>query len=140
MASARNAYLLMNKVNLLEIYYGVYRDDGIEEVKNVLGKIETLPVKIIDTLTDEVFYEAGTLKATNRISLEDAIAVAEANIRDVELVTCDHHEFDALEKEKKMAVLDTVVNIYLRFANWPNSINVTNKTNDINGFALKHSC
>ncbi len=103
MASARNAYLLMNKVNLFEIYYGVYRDDGIEEAKNVLGKIENLPVRIIDTLTDEVFYEAGKLKATNRISLADAIAIAEANIRDVELVTCDHHEFDALEKEKKMA-------------------------------------
>ncbi len=55
MASARNAYLLMNKVNLFEIYYGVYRDDGIEEAKNVLRKIENLPVKIIDTFTDEVF-------------------------------------------------------------------------------------
>lgn len=103
MANARNASLLMNKVNLFEIYYGVYRDDGIEEAKNVLRKIENLPVKIIDTFTDEVFYEAGKLKATNRISLADAIAVAEANIRDVKLVTCDHHEFDALEKEKKMA-------------------------------------
>ena len=42
------------------------------------------------------------LKATNRISLADAIAIAEANVRNVELVTCDHHEFDTLVKEDKM--------------------------------------
>lgn len=101
-STARDVDLVMNRVNLLEIYYGVYRDDGIDEAKNVLAKIENLPVTIIDTLTDEVFYEAGKLKATNRISLADAIAIAEANVRNVELVTCDHHEFDALVKEEKM--------------------------------------
>ncbi len=101
-ASVQGVGLLINKVNVLEIYYGVYRDDGFEEAKNVLAKIENLPIKIIDTLTDEVFYEAGKLKATNRIALADAIAIAEANVRDIELVTCDHHEFDELVKEKKM--------------------------------------
>jgi len=65
-------------------------------------------------LTDEVFYEAGKLKATNRISLADAIAIAEANVRDVELVTCDHHEFDDLVNEEKMvSLLDTVVGTLL---------------------------
>ena len=78
----------MNKVNLLEIYYGVYRDDDIHEAKNVIEKIENLPVTIIDTLTDGVFNEAGKLKAKNRISLADAIAIGEANVRDAELVTC----------------------------------------------------
>jgi len=102
-STAQDVDLVMNRVNLLEIYYGVYRDDGIDEAKNVLAKIENLRVTIIDTLTDEVFYEAGKLKATNRISLADAIAIAEANVRDVELVTCDHHEFDTLVKEGKMA-------------------------------------
>ena len=101
-STAQDVDLVMNR-DLLEIYYGVYRDDGIDEAKNVLAKIENLRVTIIDTLTDEVFYEAGKLKATNRISLADAIAIAEANVRDVELVTCDHHEFDTLVKEEKMA-------------------------------------
>lgn len=55
-ASAQGVNLLMNKVNVLEVYYGVYRDDGFEEAKNVLAKIENLPVKIVDTLTDEVFF------------------------------------------------------------------------------------
>ena len=102
-STAQDVDLVMNRVNLLEIYYGVYRDDGIDEAKNVLAKIDNLPVTIIDTLTDEVFYEAGKIKATNRISLADAIAIAEANVRDVELVTCDHHELDILVKEEKMA-------------------------------------
>ena len=101
-STAQDVDLVMNRVNLLEIYYGVYRDDGIDEAKNVLAKIKNLPVTIIDTLTDEVFYEAGKLKAANRISLADAIAIAEANVPNVELVTCDHHEFDTLGKEDKM--------------------------------------
>jgi len=57
---------------------------------------------INDTLTDNVFYEAGKLKAENKISLADAIAIGEANARGAELVTCDHHEFDLLVEEEKM--------------------------------------
>ena len=30
-ATAQDVDLVMNRVNLLEIYYGVYRDDGIHE-------------------------------------------------------------------------------------------------------------
>jgi uncharacterized protein len=101
-ASVENVDLIMNRVNLLEIYYGVYRDDGIQDANSVIERILNLPLTIIDTLTDHVFYEAGRLKAENRISLADAIAIGEANTRGAELVTCDHHEFDVLVEEEKM--------------------------------------
>ena len=101
-ASVGNIELVMNSVNLLEIYYGVYRDDGVQEANSVIERISNLPLTIIDTLTDNVFYEAGKLKAENRISLADAIAIGEANVRNAELVTCDHHEFDILVEEEKM--------------------------------------
>jgi len=101
-ASVQNVDLVMNRINLLEIYYGIYRDDGIQEANSVIEKIINLPVTIIDTLTDGVFYEAGKLKAENKISLADAVAIGEANVRGAELVTCDHHEFDVLVKEEKM--------------------------------------
>jgi len=103
-ASVGNIDLVMNRVNLLEIYYGVYRDDGMQEANSVIERIFNLPLTIIDTLTDNVFYEAGKLKAENRISLADAIAIGEANVRNAELVTCDHHEFDILVEEEKMTV------------------------------------
>lgn len=101
-ASAQNVDLVMNRVNLLEIYYGVYRDDGIQEANSVIERILNLPLTIIDTLADNVFYEAGKLKAENKISLADAIAIGEANVRGAELLTCDHHEFDVLVEEEKM--------------------------------------
>jgi len=101
-ASVQNVHIVMNRVNLLEIYYGVYRDDGIQEANSVIERILNLPLTINDTLTDNVFYEAGKLKAENKISLADAIAIGEANARGAELVTCDHHEFDVLVEEEKM--------------------------------------
>jgi len=101
-ASVQNVHIVMNRVNLLEIYYGVYRDDGIQEANSVIERILNLPLTINDTLTDNVFYEAGKLKAENKISLADAIAIGEANARGAELVTCDHHEFDLLVEEEKM--------------------------------------
>ena len=92
--------LIMNKINLLEIYYGVYRDDGVESAESVLQTIKKLPIQIIHSMSDEVFIEAGMLKAKHKISLTDSIAVAEANIRKSPLVTADHHELDRLEELK----------------------------------------
>ena len=94
--------LMIHKINLLEIYYGVYRDDGDETADLVLQKIKELPVQIISSLSDKVFLEAGSLKAQHKLSLADSIAVAEANIRKARLVTADHHELDALEKLEKV--------------------------------------
>ena len=94
--------LMTHKINLLEIYYGVYRDDGDETADLVLQKIKELPVQIISSLSDAVFLEAGSLKAQQKLSLADSIAVAEANIRKARLVTADHHELDALEKLEKI--------------------------------------
>jgi len=90
--------LFINIINVLEIYYGIYRDDGAEVAQQALTKIRELPLTIVPVISDEVFQEAGQLKAGNKISLADAIAAAEANVRNARLVTADHHEFDSLEK------------------------------------------
>ena len=47
-----------------------------------------------------LFPEAGRLKASYKISLADAIALAQTSISDGELLTSDHHEFDAIEKHE----------------------------------------
>ncbi|XOF33105.1 MAG: PIN domain-containing protein [Candidatus Electrothrix sp. YB6] len=101
-ADNKTHQLVIHKINLLEIYYGVYRDDGYETADLVLQTIKKLPVQIISSLSDKVFFEAGSLKAQHKLSLADSIAVAEANIRKARLVTADHHELDALEKLKKV--------------------------------------
>ena len=91
--------LTMSKINILEIYYGIYREMGYEAGEEVLSKIKKLPITIVSKLSDSVFKESGRLKATYRVSLADSIAIAEAKVRDAKLVTADHHEFDPLEEK-----------------------------------------
>ena len=97
--------LIINQVNLLEVYYDTLRRYGKDTAKQVLTRVTDCRVKIVHTLTDEVFEEAGRLKASYKISLADAIALAEARTQNASLVTCDHHEFDALEQAEHMSFL-----------------------------------
>ena len=90
--------LYMNRLNVLEIYYGVYREDGEEVAEETLSKIQKLPITIVNELSDSVFKEAGRLKANYKLSLADSVTAAEAKVRGAGLVTADHHEFDPIEK------------------------------------------
>jgi PIN domain nuclease of toxin-antitoxin system len=92
--SAEN--LLMHEVNLLEVYYGIYRDEDEKLAEQTYEKVVNLPIKILTGLRKGVFKEAGRLKAVYKVSLADSIALAEAKVRQIPLVTCDHHEFDLI--------------------------------------------
>ena len=94
--------LFMHEINLLEIYYGVYRDESRELAEQTYVKILDLPIKVVTGLRKNVFKEAGRLKAVYRISLADSIALAEAKIRRIPLVTCDHHEFDPIQDKNEL--------------------------------------
>jgi predicted nucleic acid-binding protein len=48
------------------------------------------------------FTQAGRLKATYKISLADSIALAQAIVVNGSLLTCDHHEFDAIEGKESL--------------------------------------
>ena len=89
-----DADVIMHKLNLLEVYYGFYR----ERDKSFADTI----VKRIAEISDEIFTEAGRLKASYKISLADSIALAEASVSGRILLTADHHEFDIVEKNEKI--------------------------------------
>ena len=90
------AKIIMNRVNLLEVFYGYYRDDGKDYAEKILCGVEQSLVSISE-FDKELFGEAGRLKATYKISLADSIVLAQAIILDGELLTSDHHEFDVIE-------------------------------------------
>lgn len=98
----RSSLLFMHEVNLLEIYYGVYRDEGEELAEETYDKVINLPIKIVEGLRKSVFKEAGRFKAIYSVSLTDSIALAEAKVRRIPLVTCDHHEFDRVQDAKEL--------------------------------------
>ena len=55
--------LFMHEINLLEIYYGVYRDESKELAEQTYIKVLNLPIKVVTGLKKNVFQEAGRLKA-----------------------------------------------------------------------------
>lgn len=94
--------VLMHKINVLEVYYNIFREEGENKAQLFYERVNQLPVTIIDTISDATFFEAGRLKASYRMSLADAIAVAEAFIRKAALLTSDHHEFDVIENSENI--------------------------------------
>lgn len=91
--------LFMNSINLLEVFYGIYREEGKEKAEKVLERILKLPIK---TIKSKVFKEAGRLNATYKISLADSIALTETLTKKALILTADHHEFDEIEKKEKV--------------------------------------
>jgi predicted nucleic acid-binding protein len=96
------ATVYMNSFNLLEVYYDIYRKMGKKKAEEELSMIEKLPISIRSGLSGNTFLEAGRMKASYRISIADSVALAEASISNGELLTADHHEFDAVEQKEKI--------------------------------------
>ena len=94
--------LSMHKLNLLEVYYGFYRDDGKDRAEAILGDALSMPIIIVDDLSDSLFLEAGRLKALYDISFADSIALALAVVMEGSIITADHHEFETLENKEKI--------------------------------------
>ena len=93
----------MHKVNLLEVYYGVLRSEGEAAAESFLSELKESKLKIISHITDKVFLQAAKLKAKGRISLADAILLAQSMVLKASVVTADHHEFDALEGSENLS-------------------------------------
>ena len=88
----------MAAINLLEIAYDAVRRSGqSHSARDVLETVSKLPISIRRDIDDDVLEMAAGFKARFRISLADSIALALAAVCDAPLVTCDHHEFDAIE-------------------------------------------
>lgn len=101
-ANKGDAVIAINKLNLLEVYYDAYRLCGKAQADFMVSALKQSPVRVVSEIKDSVFAEAGRLKATYRISLADSIALAETFVSGGELLTADHHEFDAVEKQENI--------------------------------------
>jgi len=88
--------IIINRVNLLEVYYGFYHDSGKEYAGKIMDGV-TQSIISISEFDKKIFPVAGRLKASYRISLADSIALAQAIVSGGELLTADHHEFDTIE-------------------------------------------
>jgi predicted nucleic acid-binding protein len=99
-ANAGECSIAMNKINLLEIYYGYLVANGEDFAENILSLIRDSSISVPDEFPDELMREAGKVKqAHRRMSLADSMAIAQAVVDDATLVTSDHHELDAVDTD-----------------------------------------
>jgi predicted nucleic acid-binding protein len=83
-------------VNVAEVYYHVLRADS-EATAELAVELLLLDGLIIREDMDTEFWKSvGRLKARGRLALADCVCIALAQRLGGEVVTSDHHEFDAL--------------------------------------------
>jgi len=99
------ASISMSIVNLLEIYYGVFRDIGQNKAEEVLNEILSLPIEVISELSFDALREAGRLKANYKMSLADSVALGVASVSRFSIATADHHEMDVVEQNEPIKFL-----------------------------------
>jgi len=93
-------------INLLEIAYdAVKRTGDSNSASRIMEAISAMPVQICWNLDAGLIESAAGFKATFRISLADSVALALATKYSAPLMTCDHHEFDVVEKTGKARFL-----------------------------------
>jgi predicted nucleic acid-binding protein len=103
-ARAGEISLYINIINLLEVYYGYIRVDGIESASKILAPISETPLKIVDVISQPIYQEAARLKGAFSISLADAVGLATAINFGGIFVTSDG-EFKQVEPWEKAPLL-----------------------------------
>jgi PIN domain nuclease of toxin-antitoxin system len=94
--------IIMHTVNLFEVYYYVYKlYDEVSAIK-FLDEIKNSPIQLRAEITDEIIINAGKLKKKYKLSLADAIGLAETIISSGSFVTADHHELDIIDKNENI--------------------------------------
>jgi predicted nucleic acid-binding protein len=98
--------LFMSIVNLLEVFYGLIGDVGIERAKAMMRPLDDTPLTIIDNISQPVYQTAARLKGTyRRVSLADCVGLATAIDFSATFVTSDHHEIKAIEQREALPIL-----------------------------------
>ena len=92
--------IYMSIVNLLEVYYAELRVKGSAIAKIVLDTVNHYSIKIVNTISEQIFKEAARLKTTYKMSLGDCIGIATAIELSGQFVTSDHHELDIVDKNE----------------------------------------
>jgi uncharacterized protein len=96
-ADTGNVRLLMNLVNLGELYYRMIQLTGADDADERLRLYRKLPIEMIP-VREPLALEAGRIKAQYRISFADAFAVATARVEGGTVLTGDP-EILALPRE-----------------------------------------
>src|SRR5437762_10981566 len=85
---AGNLQLLVNVINLGEVYYRIAHAAGEDRADAEIRNLRELPIEIVPA-RDSLVFEAARIKARHPLSYADAFAVATARIAGAPLLTGD---------------------------------------------------
>jgi ribonuclease VapC len=85
---ASDGSLLMNEINVGEVYYLTAKERSLDTAERFLHVLETLPIQVVANTFPQVL-DAARLKAQFPVSYADAFAVATAIRANATLVTGD---------------------------------------------------
>ena len=85
---AGNLQLLVNVINLGEVYYRIAHAAGEDRADAEIRNLRELPIEIVPA-RDSLVFEAARIKARHPLSYADAFAVATARIAGTPLLTGD---------------------------------------------------
>jgi predicted nucleic acid-binding protein len=88
-AATGDILLYMHIVNLLEVYYGVWRDDGPEAAQEILDYVDGSAIQVSVDVSIPLIREAGRFKVAYDMSLADTFICASASLLSALLVTSD---------------------------------------------------
>ncbi|MBI5787677.1 MAG: type II toxin-antitoxin system VapC family toxin [Candidatus Schekmanbacteria bacterium] len=99
-AQAGKIRLLINRINLGEVFYLSAKRKGLETARQILKEFSLLPVEIISP-SDDLIDQAAQLKAQYPISYADGFVAATAFEFQAEIISGDK-DFQYLEKLLKI--------------------------------------
>ena len=94
-ANRGSVKVMMNEINLGEVYYLTIRRIGLDPARENLERLMTLPIDIISP-DSEIIMRAAEIKAQFAISYADCFAVATAQLLSGSILTGDP-EFQKVE-------------------------------------------
>jgi PIN domain nuclease of toxin-antitoxin system len=95
----------VHAINLCEVFYDAYRSFGESTAIEILNDLSRMGVTTNTDLSQDFIYRVGRIKAVHRrVSLADCFAIALAQSLQGSVLTCDHHEFDAVAAANLCAV------------------------------------
>jgi PIN domain nuclease of toxin-antitoxin system len=94
----------IHAINLCEVFYDFLKVADEDTAQRAIADIIATGIEVREDMDQEFWMQAGRYKATLRISLADAFALALASRADAELLTSDHQEFDPVARQGLLAI------------------------------------
>ena len=91
-------------INLCEVYYDFWRVGGKSASEQAIEDLLILGIAERNDFDRNFWAEAGKIKAENKASIADCLAIVLSNRLGGIILTSDHHEFDRIAQNKVCSI------------------------------------